>query len=456
MTRITGFFTQLMRRFLPDPFVFAILLTLLTAVLAIAIEHTSPLALTRAWGDGFWSLLAFTTQMAAILAFGYVLAVAPPTDRMLDRLTMLVSTPRQAVVLATFVGALGSYLNWGFGLVVGGIIAKKLAYRIRGVNYPTIIASAYSGFTLYGLGLSATIPLTISTEGHPLQDRIGIVPLADTIFHPIMLVTALVILFTLPFLNAMLHPKPGAPVTEIDRDRFRAEMEQPRISHRERMAELRTADDGVLTIANRLNYSRVAAWVIGLLGIWWSVDHLVQGGTADINFVNFVVLFLGIILVGTPAGYVEKLSGGIGTVSGILLQFPFYAGIMAIMTASGLVETIANWFVGFSSAGSLPFWGFISSFVINFFAPSGGGHWVLQGPFMVDAAHQLGASIPATSLAVQLGNAWNDLIQPFWILPALAISRLKLRDIMGHTVVCLFWVGIVYSAAILIWGYTAA
>lgn len=453
MTKVTGFFTQLMRKYLPDPFVFAILLTLLTALLAIVVERSNPIDIVASWGDGFWNLLAFTTQMAVILAMGYVLAVAPVTDRLLDRLADKVRTPRGAVIVATLVGAIGSYLNWGFGLVVGGIIAKKLAYRVRGVHYPTIIASAYSGFTLYGLGLSATIPLTISTAGHALEGSMGLIPVAETLFHPIMLVTALVVLITLPLLNAWLHPKPGADIVEIDRDRFRGEMEQPRISHRDELAKLREADGGTLTFANKLNHSRVIAYVIGALGIGWSIQHLLTGGAADLNFINFLILFLGIILVGTPQRYVEKLAGGIGTVSGIILQFPFYAGIMAIMEGSGLVETIAAWFASFSTAETLPFWGYVASFVINFFAPSGGGHWVLQGPFMIDAANQLGSNMAATAVSVQLGNAWNDLVQPFWILPALAISKLKLKDIMGHTVVCMFWVGIVYGAAMLLWGF---
>ena len=157
------------------------------------------------------------------------------------------------------------------------------------------------------------------------------------------------------------------------------------------------------------------------------------------------------LLLGTPMNYVEKLNEGVKTIGGIILQFPFYAGIMAIMAASGLVESIAHVFVNISTPDTLPFWGLISSFVINFFAPSGGGHWVVQGPFMIDAANAMDASLAQTAMSVMLGNAWNDLVQPFWILPALALSRLKLKDIMGYTVVSMFVIGGIYIAAILIW-----
>ncbi|MEA3112697.1 MAG: short-chain fatty acid transporter [Caballeronia sp.] len=444
MQKITGFFTELMRKYLPDPFVFAIGLTLLTMILAVLVQGQGIVALTTSWGKGFWTLLAFTTQMAVILAMGYVLATAPLTERFLDRIVMRVHDPRVAIIVATLVGGIGSYLNWGFGLVIGGIVARKLALSVKGVHYPLIIASAYSGFTLYGLGLSASIPVLISTKGHPMEAQMGVIPLSETIFSPTMLITSLVVLITLPLLNAWLHPKPGQPVTEIDRT----------LEERTRSAQAAVPadpDDGH-TFASRLNNSRLLSGLIGLIGVVYVVLYFHGGGTMDLNLINFIILFLGIILLGTPIRYVEKLNEGIRTISGIILQYPFYAGIMAIMASSGLVNTFSAFFVRIATPHTLPFWGLISSFFINFFAPSGGGHWVIQGPFMIEAAKAIGASVGHTATAVMLGNAWNDLIQPFWILPALALSKLKLKDIMGYTVIMMFWIGIVYTVAILAWG----
>lgn len=441
MSKVTNFFTELMRRYLPDPFVFAILLTLLTMILAFAVEGISPLQITMDWGDGFWKLLSFTTQMAVILAMGYVLAAAPIIDRLLNVIVSRVHTPRKAIIVATLIGAIGSYLNWGFGLVIGGIVARKLARSIPGVHYPLIIASAYSGFTFYGLGLSATIPVLISTEGHSLQDKMGIVSLYDTIFSLPMLLTSLIVLITLPLLNAALHPKDGEKIIEF---------KEPENTH---MAQGSIIDNllGKDTLAAKLNHSRIISYTIGILGLIYVASHFIHDGVLDLNIINYFILFLGVILLGTPINYVEKLNEGIKTIGGIILQFPFYAGIMAIMAASGLVKTIAEIFVNISTPDTLPFWGLISSFFINFFAPSGGGHWVVQGPFMIDAAQSMNASLAQTSMSVMLGNAWNDLVQPFWILPALAISRLKLQDIMGYTVIMMGWVGIIYIAAVLIW-----
>lgn len=443
MTKVTKFFTNLMRKYLPDPFVFAIGLTLLAIILAMLVEGQGFLAATKSWGDGFWNLLAFTTQMAVILAMGYVLASAPIVDKLLTKIVNKVNKPRTAIIVATLVGAIGSYLNWGFGLVIGGIMAKKLAGKVKGVHYPLIIAAAYSGFTMYGLGLSASIPVLISTPGHPLEKAMGIVSLSQTIFSLPMIITSVVVIVTLPLLNAMLHPKNKEDIIEYD----------PSV---ETEREVAATSDSVLannTFANKLNHSRLLSLLIGAVGIVYVVYFFVSGRSLDLNMINFIILFLGIILLGNPANYVAKLNDGIKTISGIILQYPFYAGIMAIMAGSGLVDTISQLFVNISNAETLPLWGLVSSFVINFFAPSGGGHWVIQGPFMIEAAKEIGASFAKTSMAVMLGNAWNDLIQPFWILPVLALSKLKLKDVMGYTVVSMFWIGIVYIVAILTWGY---
>lgn len=442
MNKVAGFFTELMRRYLPDPFVFAIGLTLLSMVMAMLVEGQGASAVIMNWGKGFWNLLSFTTQMAVILAMGYVLATAPLVDRFLDSIVARVQTPRGAIIVATLVGGIGSYLNWGFGLVIGGIIARKLALKVKGVHYPLIIASAYSGFTMYGLGLSASIPVLISTPGHPMEKLMGVIALKDTIFSTPMLLTSLAVIVTLPLLNAMLHPRDTRDVVEI---------------RQENIAEDGPAAGGHSmgienTLAARMNNSRVLSLLIGLCGMAYAVLYFTQGGTLDLNLINFLILFIGVLLLGTPANYVAKLNEGIKTISGIILQYPFYAGIMAVMAGSGLVDTISRVFVDIATPQTLPFWGLVSSFVINFFAPSGGGHWVIQGPFMIDAAKAIGSSVAQTSMSVMLGNAWNDLVQPFWILPALALSRLKLKDVIGYTVIMMFWVGAIYIVALLAWG----
>ncbi|WP_078429640.1 short-chain fatty acid transporter [Alkalihalobacterium alkalinitrilicum] len=442
MTKLTNFFTRLMNKYLPDPFVFAIGLTLLTVVLAMVVERSSFTDITYYWGSGFWDLLAFTTQMAVILAAGYVLAKTPFVDKILNMIVSKVHQPRTAVAVATLVGGIGSYLNWGFGLIIGGIIATKLARGVKGVHYPLIIAAGYSGFALYGLGLSGSVPVLISTPGHFLEGQIGIIPLSETIFSFPMLITSLLLITTLPIVNALLHPKREEDIIEINPDLGIVNE-----------AAATVEDLKHETIASKLNNSKFFGVSIGLLGMLYIFLYFSRGGSIDLNIINFILLFLGILLLGTPARYIETLNSGIKTISGIILQFPFYAGIMAIIVGTGLVGTIAQGFVSISTPETLPFWGLISAFFINILAPSAGGQWAVQGPIMIEAAQSIGASITQTSMAVMLGDAWNNMVQPFWILPVLALSSLKLKDVMGYTVVIMLWIGAIFVSVFLLWGY---
>lgn len=442
MEALTKFFTVLMRKYLPDPFVFVILLTAITVILGGVLQHKSPVQMMEYWGKGFWSLLAFTAQMVIMLATGYVLAKSPLVDRGIDHLAKLVKTPRGAIITATLVGCIGSYLNWAFGLIVGAVVARKLAVAIKGVHYPLIMAAAYSGFVLYGFGLSATIPILIATKGHPLEKAMGVVTLSHTIFNPPILIIALVLLVTLPILNVLAMPRNPRDVIEIDPNVFK-DKKKPSVE----------SVLGTETVASKLNNSRILCSAMALFGLVFLARYFYLGGSLDLNSINFIILFGGLLLMGTSARYVAALADGARTVGGILLQYPFYAGIMAMLAGSGLVNTIAQWFVHVSNAHTLPLWGLVSSYFINFFAPSGGGHWVIQGPFMIEAAKTLGADLGKTAMSVMLGNSWNDLVQPFWLLPTLAISGLKLGDVMAYTVLAMLWSTVVLCTGILIWGY---
>ncbi|MES1951583.1 short-chain fatty acids transporter [Salinisphaera sp. S4-8] len=445
MNQIANFFTRLVNRYLPDPLVIAILLTALTLVLAVAIEGANPVQALNDWGDGFWDLLAFSMQMTVILLAGYILAKTPLVDSLLGRIAASVSTPFMAIVVATLVGGIGSWLNWGFGLVIGSLVAQKLAMNVRGLHYPLVISAAYSGFALYGIGLSGTVPLLLATPGHFLEDQIGIVSLGDTIFSPFVLGATIAVLVTLPFFNAWMHPKRDEDIIEIKMDDGAAGD---------------TPDQGLPTprntVAERLNDSPAIGIGIGLLGLIYVLLHFYDGGSLNLNILNFAFVFLGILLFASPQKYLGALNDGVRIVAGIIVQYPFYAGIMAILTGSGLVTSFAQAFVGISTAETLPIWSFISGGIVNLLAPSGGGQWAVQGPVMVEAAKSLGASQPATALAVQIGDQWTNMVQPFWLLPVLAISGLKLRDVMGYMVLVLFYLGFIFGTTVLLWGFISA
>ncbi|RNL85733.1 short-chain fatty acid transporter [Halostreptopolyspora alba] len=444
MNAVANFFSRLVNRYLPDPLVIAVILTFVTLLLAMGVEGTSFLTATQYWGDGFWDLLEFTMQMALVLLAGYMLAKAPLVDRLLDTLISGVSNPRTAIIVATLVGGVGSWLNWGFGLVIGGIVAQKLALHVRGLHYPLAIAAAYSGFALYGIGLSGSVPLVIATEDHFLQDQIGIIGLGETVFSPVILTTAALVIVLLPLFNALLHPKRDDEITEIDPSTVPTPTESD------------TGEEGERTLGSWLNNSPAVGLVIGALGMLWVVLHFSNGGSLELNTVNFIFLFLGLLLFARPSRYLATLQDGVRTIAGIIIQYPFYAGIMAILVGSGLMVTISEGFASAASAESLPVWSFLSGGLINILAPSGGGQWAVQGPVMVETAQALGADVAATAVAVQVGDQWTNMIQPFWILPVLAISKLHLRDVMGYLVLVLGFLGVLFGGAMLTWGYLAA
>ena len=162
------FCVRLVQRWLPEPFIFAILLTVVAAAVAMGVCSQSPVEVLEHWGGGVWNLLAFAMQMALVLVCGSALAAAPAVKRGIDALARLPKSPAAAIALVTVVSALACWLNWGFGLIVGVIFAKEIARQLQGVDYRLLIASAYSGFVVWHAGLSGSIPLTMATPGDAL------------------------------------------------------------------------------------------------------------------------------------------------------------------------------------------------------------------------------------------------------------------------------------------------
>jgi short-chain fatty acids transporter len=214
-------------------------------------------------------------------------------------------------------------------------------------------------------------------------------------------------------------------------------------------ARIRDPDVPEVTItrpAEHLENSRVLSWLIGFSGIAYAFYYFLQeGGGLNLNIVNFMFLFLAIVLHQTPRRLLISLHEAVRGGAGIVIQFPFYAGIMAVMTDSGLAQTISSGFVSIASAETLPFWSFISAGVVNVFVPSGGGQWAVQAPVMLPAAQELGANIPRVAMGVAWGDAWTNLLQPFWALPVLAIAGLKAKDIMGYCLMLLIITGVIIS-----------
>ena len=419
---------KLVERYLPDPYVLVLLLTMVVYLAAVVVERQSPLAVLTFWGDGFWNLLTFSMQMLLVLVTGFMLANTPLVKGILDRLAGLAKSPGQAILWVTLVSMTASWINWGFGLVVGALFAKALARRVN-VDYRLLVASAYSGFVVWHGGLAGSVPLTIATPGHFMEDRIGIIATSETIFAGFNLVLVGVLFIVIPLVNRLMLPGADESVY-VDREKLDDAGEPETVNYRP---------------ADRLENSLLLAVPVGLAGLVYLAQYFLKGGGLNLNIINFLFLSLAILLHGTPRRLLHSLQEAIRGGAGIVIQFPFYAGIMAMMVESGLAQSMSRWFIGFASADSLAFLGFISAGIVNIFVPSGGGQWAVQAPVMVPAAQELGVEINRIAMAVAWGDAWTNLIQPFWALPVLAIAGLKAKDVMGFCLLQLLITGVIIS-----------
>lgn len=431
MKALTSFFDRMVQRYLPDAFLFAIILTIAVFLLGMGIMGSSPVEMVEYWGTGFWDLLEFAMQMSLIVVTGYILASTPFVRNILQKISTLASSPGQAIILVTFVASIACLINYGFGLVVGALLAIHVARRVTSVDYRLLMASAYSGFLLWHGGLSGSIPLLIATDDHFLMDLIGSIPVAETLFSSSNLFIVIFLLLTLPFLNWYLM-KARDPFTNTDASTWDTkDYEDPE-------EEPLSPEDR--TPAERLENSQIISLIIGIMGLAFIIYHFIQNGfDLNLNIVNFIFLFLGILFHKTPRRFLNSVTKAVKNAGGIIIQFPFYAGIMGMMVESGLSQEMSMWFVSISNEVTLPLFSFISAGIVNFFVPSGGGQWAVQGPIMAQAAQEIGADTAKTAMGVAWGDAWTNMIQPFWALPLLAIAGLKVRDIMGFCVLILFY-----------------
>lgn len=431
-------FVGLFERYMPDPFVLAIGLTVVTAILALLIApHGSPAMIVSTWYTGLFAILTFAFQMILILATGHALAHAPVVARFLHRLVEMARTPNQAVVLTFLVAAAASLLNWGFGLVVGAILAREVARQVR-VDFGWLVAAAYSGFAVWASGISSSIALTQATHGNALnivEKLTGqMLPMSDTVFARFNWLPTVLIVIVVPIVFIAIRP------AESDVIAFAPEPELPA-----------PPPDLSNSPARRMDRSPVGSLFLVAAGLAAMILLWVKGTFAfDVNMVILIFLIAGIALHGNPVAYGSAMRNAAKQTGSMMLQYPFYGGIMGIMSGTGLADTISKAFVVIANQHTLPFWAYICSLIITFFVPSGGGHWAVQGPFVVPAAATLHASMAGSAMGVAMGEEVANMLQPFWALPVVAIAGIGIQRVMGYTVVTFVVTGVIYGLALLL------
>ena len=444
--KFTNGCVNLVQRFLPDAFIFCIILTVLVFIAAIPVTGMNPIEIASAWGTGIWSLLAFSMQMALVLVLGTAFANAPSIKKLIAKLAGIPKKPASAIIFVTAVSMVCCWLNWGFGLVVGAILAKEVAKKVAKVDYRLLIASAYSGFVVWHAGVSGSIPLQIASWNETILAQTGgavteSIPTSQTIFSAWNLIVVVLIVVVVALVNAAMHPE-EKDVVSID----------PKLLVDEEVAEAKKAS----TPAEKLENSVILSAIVAILGVAYLVYYFVtKGFNLSLDIVNLIFLVLGVIFHKTPISYVNAITDAAKGAGGIILQFPFYAGIMGIMTAKGaagvsLASAISNVFVNISNKVTFPLFSFWAAGIVNFFVPSGGGQWAVQAPIMMPAGKDLGVNPAVTAMAIAWGDAWTNMLQPFWALPALGIAGLGARDIMGYCAIVLIVTGIIIGLGFLV------
>jgi len=431
-------------RYLPGAFVFAVALTVIVAVLALVFGDIGPADLTRAWGDGLAGLLAFMTQVALVLMLGYTLATTRPVAKGLVRIANVPKTPKASYAFVALIASLASLISFGLGLVVGGVIALEVgrAARRRGValHYPLLVASAYSGFAVWHMGYSATGPLAAATPGSFVEEAIGrTIPISETVYSSWNLIAIVVAVAAIVGTVVLLAPKGDDRIVELP----------------DRMEHDAVADElpAPTTPAEKAEANRVVTLVPGIallayLGVYFSQE----GFDLTLDIVNWSFLAAILLLVRSPAELAELISGAVRTVGEVLLQYPLYAGIIGMMTASGLAAQLSEFFTDVATPGTLGVLAFLSAGLLNIFVPSGGGQFAVQAPIFLDAADSLSVDPAVITMAIAYGDQWTNLIQPFWALPLLAVAGLGVRDIFGFTAITCLITGLVFGGTLLLLG----
>jgi len=441
---------KLVERWLPDPFLFAIVLTFLTFIMGIVFTAQTPLQMVSHWGTGFWGLLTFSMQMVLILVTGHTLAQAPVFKRTLTTLASIPKNAASAIILVTVVAAIASWINWGFGLVLGALFAKEIARRGElKCDYRLLIASSYSAFLFWHAGLSSSAGLMMASAGTNFATisggtLSGPISTSATLFAPFTIIMVLFFLVTVPLINRAMLPKHEKDIVLIDPSKLDVEV------------AAQVKEKGLMTPAEKLENSRIVSYLVGIMGITFVVLHFIRVGfSLDLNIVNFMFLLAGIILHGTPAKFLKAVTVAVKGAGGIVIQFPFYAGISGMIIGVGasevsLANIMSDGFVSISTAATLPTFTFLSAGLLNMFVPSGGGQWVIQAPIMLRAADALGTMPEKIVMAYAWGDVWTNMLQPFWALPALAIAGLRAKDIMGFLIVHLIFIGVACSVLLMV------
>ncbi len=438
---ITTTIESVFKKVLPSPFVIAVLLTLLTILLALFFTEAPAkqnhlLSILSYWESGIWnnSHLVFAYQMMLILVLGHILVLSKPMDALIMKLTSWVTNTENAVVLVSVATLLVSFFNWGLGLIFGAIMARKVAEsaQLRGfkINYPLVGASGYVGLMIWHGGISGSAPLKVAESGHLASLMNGVsapeliaqvpdsITFDQTVLSSFNLIIFTILLILIPAALYLIGKRVG--VTPTNLSVYKSPIQKTE----------NTSGAEKLDTSNILG---IGFGILVLSAFFYQYFNAISSLAITPNLLNFFMLGLALLLHKNFASFLSALSEAIKGASGILIQFPLYFGIMGIMKETGMVVQVSDFFVSIATTQTLPIFTFFSAGLVNIFVPSGGGQWAIQGPIVIESALKLGVPLPKMILALSYGDQITNMLQPFWALPLLGITQLKAREILPYT-----------------------
>ena len=435
-------------RWLPSPFIFAIGLTIIAYVAAIALTPAGPVENVVNWYDGFWTLLEFAMQMVLVLVTGYAVADSDLVSGFLDRIASVPQSGAQAAAFVAAVSLLAGYVHWGVGLIVGALfavfVARSGAERGMTFHYPLLCACGYTSQVIWHVGPSTSAGLLSATEDHVFVDVFGVIPLSESVFTVYAFGLAVLVFATVVPTMYLLAPEEG-DATGIGEyaPGYLSTDESSTVTETDDGGPAPTATDGgaatgTAAPADRLDDSRSIAYLIGIGMIVYvaiRVSGASIGGILDLNLFNFFFIALGLFLYGTPSEYMGAIRDATESAAGIILQFPFYAGILGIVSGSGLSNLIAEVMLSVATVETFPLIAWLLGSFMNFFVPSGGGEWGIIGGIVGRTANELGVPVGKAIIAYGVGDMHTNMFQPFWAIPLLGITQMRARDILGYTLI---------------------
>jgi short-chain fatty acids transporter len=409
----------------PDAYVFAGIAVAVVCAAALALGR-SPAEISVDFGKSFWTLIPFTMQMAFVVIGGYVVAVSLPVRRVIDVLARFPKSPKVAVAYVAFLAIVTSLISWGFSMIFAGILMREISRRVAGVDYRAMGAAGYLGLgSVWALGLSSSAALLMATSGSippALLGVSGVIPLEQTLFTWQNLVMIVVLLALSVWICYVSTPTAENAKTA----------EMAGIDTQEPEQNVGTPQ----TPGEKLEFSPALTVVIVALGVvyLWSVFST-KGGLAalDLNTYNFMFIIAGMLLHWRPRSFLRAAAKAIPMTGGVLLQFPLYAGIFGVLIGSGLNQVLAKVLVSVSTQNTLPLIGGIYSAFLGLFLPSGGGKWVVEAPYLLEAANQLHVNLGWMVQVYNAAEALPNFINPFWMLPLMGLTGVKARELAGYS-----------------------